>query len=64
LLAFVFLQIFGCIFNEKNLEIDGKGLSPYSQAPNHDPTQRLRGNPISLNPLLYNNIIIYISFSA
>ena len=38
-------------------------LSPYSQAPTYyDPTQRLRGNPISLNQYLYNNIIIYILF--
>lgn len=38
-------------------------LSPYSQAPTYyDPTQRLRGNPISLNIYLYNYIIIYILF--
>jgi hypothetical protein len=41
------------IFVKNSLEVDGRGLSPYSQAPTHDPTQRLRGNPITLNLFLY-----------
>ena len=45
---------FICLKN--SLEVDGRGLSPYSQAPNHDPTQRLRGNPITLNLYIYNNV--------
>ena len=49
---------FICLKN--SLEVDGRGLSPYSQAPNHDPTQRLRGNPITLNLLLYCDTNIYI----
>ena len=47
------------LFVKNSLEVDGRGLSPYSQAPNHDPTQRLRGNPITLNQLFCNNINIY-----
>jgi hypothetical protein len=50
------------LFVKNSLEVDGRGLSPYSQAPNHDPTQRLRGNPITPNLKLYNNIIIYTIF--
>ena len=29
-------------------EVDGRDLSPYSQIPTYYPTQRLRGNPITL----------------
>ena len=46
------------LFVKNSLEVDGRGLSPYSQAPTHDPTQRLRGNPITLNLFLYCNINI------
>jgi hypothetical protein len=49
------------LFVKNNLEVDGRGLSPYPQAPAYDPTQRLRGKPITLNTKLYNNIIIYLS---
>ena len=47
---------FICLKN--SLEVDGRGLSPYSQVPTHDPTQRLRGNPITLNRFLYCKINI------
>jgi hypothetical protein len=43
-----------------SLEVDGRGPSPYSQIPTCDPTQRLRGNPITLNLYLYNGAGIYI----
>jgi hypothetical protein len=43
-----------------SLEVDGRVLSPYSQTPTFDPTQRLRGNPISLNLNIYNVSGIYI----
>jgi hypothetical protein len=50
------------LFVKNSLEVDGRGLSPYSQVPTHYPTQRSRGNPITLNLFLYSNIIIYIPF--
>ena len=37
-------------------------MSPYSHVPTYDPTQRLKGNPITLNLYIYNNILIYIVF--
>ncbi len=43
-----------------SLEVDGRVLSPYSQIPTCDPTQRLRGNPITLNLYIYNISGIYI----
>jgi hypothetical protein len=46
------------LFVKNSLEVDGRGLSPYSQVPTHYPTQRSRGNPITLNLILYCNIII------
>ncbi len=45
-----------------SLEVVGRDLSPYSHVPTYDPTQRLRGNPITLNLYIYNNILIYIVF--
>jgi hypothetical protein len=50
------------LFLKISLEVDGRVLSPYSQVPTDDPTQRLRGNPITLNLKLYNDTIIYIIF--
>ena len=47
-----------------SLEVDGRVLSPYSQIPTCDPTQRLRGNPISLNLYIYNVSGIYIIIDA
>ncbi len=42
-----------------SLEVDGRVLSPYSQIPNCNPTQRLRGNPIALNMDIYKASGIY-----
>ena len=52
----------GYIIRKNSLEVDGRGSSPYSQIPTYNPTQRLRGNLITLNLFLYYNIIIYIIF--
>jgi hypothetical protein len=38
------------------------GIESLFSSPTDDPTQRLRGNPITLNLLIYNNTIIYIIF--
>jgi hypothetical protein len=50
------------VFIKISLEVVGRDLSPYSHVPTYDPTQRLRGNPITLNLYIYNNILIYIVF--
>ena len=40
-------------FTKISLKVAGRSPSPYSQSPTYyDPTQRLRGNPITLNQII------------